>query len=74
MWANPDGLTAQEVCDAVGTDAATLIIAHGALTGAVVQAATAGGANPMEFITLPTYAFTVNPDGTVTVLSTPYAG
>jgi hypothetical protein len=70
LWNNPDGLTPQEVCDAVGTDGALYIMAHGALTSCIISAASASNISPD--ISLPTNAFTVNPDGTVTVLDSQY--
>ena len=69
MWYNKD-LTPQEVAEAVGKDGGVLIAAHGALTSAIVAAATAAGITPD--IKLPTKAFTVNLDGTVTVSDKPY--
>lgn len=69
MWYNPN-LTPQEVADAVGTNGGVLIMAHGALTQAIMTAATAAGIQPD--IKLPPNAFTVNPDGTVTVSDDPY--
>jgi len=69
MWHNKN-LTAQEVADAVGVDGGVLIAAHGALTSAIISAATAAGITPD--IKLPTNAFTVNSDGTVTVSNDPY--
>jgi len=67
IWANREGLTPQQVCDAVGANAGKLIQAHGALTAAIITAANLDGTDPD--IGLPTHAYTVNPDGTVTVLA-----
>jgi len=71
MWYNPY-LTPQEISDAVGTDGGVLIAAHGALTVAIMTAASAAGIQPD--IKLPTHAFTVNPDSTVTISNDPYVG
>lgn len=70
VWNNPRGLTPQQVCDALGTDAGLIFQMHGQLTDAAVAMATADG---LEYTpALPTNAFTVNEDGTVTVLETEY--
>ena len=69
MWNNPT-LTPQEVSDAVGVDAAVLISAHGDLTEAIIKAATSSGIEPN--IKLPTNAFVINQDGTVTISEDPY--
>jgi hypothetical protein len=69
MWFNRD-LTPQEVAEAVGKDGGVLIAAHGALTSAIIAAATAAGIAPD--IKLPTNAFTVDKNGVVTVSSDPY--
>lgn len=69
MWYNED-LTPQEVSDAVGSNGGVLIAAHGALTSAIISAATAAGIQPD--IKLPTNTFTVNVDGTVTISDDPY--
>ena len=70
LWQNGQGLTPQEVCDGLGADAAKVFELHGMMTNAIVQIATAGGIQPD--ITFPTNAFTINADGSVTVLETPY--
>lgn len=70
VWHNPQGLTPQQVCDAIGADAAKSFELHGKLTEAVIDIATVGGVIPD--IELPTNAFTRNPDGSVTVLESPY--
>jgi len=70
VWKNPLGLTPQEVFYSVGTNAGAMLAAHGALTTCIIIAATAAGVAPD--IALPTHAFTVNEDGTVTVLEGPY--
>ncbi len=70
LWDNPDGLTPQQVCDSVGSDASLYILAHGALTSCIVSAATASNITPD--IILPDNAFTLKNDGTVTILNTPY--
>lgn len=60
VWANPDGLTPQEVFDAFGTDAAELVRLAQILKDAVNKAVPG---------TFPTTApdFTINKDGTITV-------
>lgn len=70
LWENPDGLTPQEVCDSVGTDASLYMLAHGALTSCIISAAQTSGIDPD--ITLPTNAFTINANGTVTISDDPY--
>lgn len=70
FWQNPDGLTPQQVADAFGTDAAKLFTFNTALVEFLVAVGTSEGVAPN--ISAPTNAFTVNPDGTVTVLETPY--
>jgi hypothetical protein len=70
IWHNPDGLTPQQACDALGASAAKLFGYHGTLTTALAAMQQADGI-PID-VALPTNAFTVNPDGTVTVLPGPY--
>lgn len=70
LWKNNRELTPQEICDALGTDAAQIFKLHGILTRAIVDIATESGISPD--IRTPDNAFTVNVDGTVTVLTTPY--
>ena len=64
------GLTPQEVCDALGEDAAQVFQFHGALTDFLMQQATADGVS--VDVAIPPYAFTLNADGTVTVSTEPY--
>lgn len=61
IWSNSNGLTPQEVCDALGTDAGNLFTLAGSLQ-AVVNAAQPG-ALPQA----PLKAVTINSDGTVTL-------
>ena len=65
VWKNPDGLTPQQVCDALGTKADNLFVIAGTLVNALSQIDPAGlGA----MVNLPTgYTVTGNADGTVTV-------
>jgi len=70
VWHNSEGLTPQQVCDALGTKAGKIFAIHAALTDALIAAQTADGV-PVD-VALPTNAFTVNPNGTVTILTTPY--
>lgn len=71
VWRNSEGLTPQQVCDALGTSAGKIFAIHGTITDALVAAQTADGV--AVNVALPTNAFTVNQDGTVTVSSEPYA-
>lgn len=64
VWNHPY-LTPQQACDALGTDAGKFFIAHGKLTEAVAAIAAQAGVQPD--ILLPSAAFAVNEDGTVTV-------
>lgn len=64
LWHNPQA-TPQQVCDALGVDAAKVFAAHGALTDLIVSLATVDGITPD--IALPTKKFTVNQNGTITV-------
>lgn len=61
VWNNPQGLSPQEVFDALGTNSAELFQLSALLVATVNSAApdTLDGSQP--------YAFTVNGDGTVTV-------
>lgn len=61
VWDNPRGLTPQEVIDGFGTDAAELFRLSGLLVQVLNEAEP--GSYPYQ---LP-YAFTVKPDGTVTL-------
>ena len=82
IWHNPNGLTPQQAVDALGTDAARIFAAHGALTNAVVAAVSADNAamtalNPAYVpvaapILKPTFTWTVNSNGTITIGTTPY--
>lgn len=69
LWHHPS-LTPQEVCDALGTNAGKLFVAHGILSNAIVEMAATEGVQPD--ILLPTKAFTVDHDGKVTVGTEPY--
>lgn len=61
VWNNRNGLTPQQVCDALATDAGSLFALAGGLQ-AVINTAQAGS------LTLtPPKAVTVNSDGTVTI-------
>lgn len=70
VWDHPRGLTPQEVCDALGTEAGNAFHIHGMFTQAILDIAAVEGVTPD--ILLPDKAFTVNADGTVTVLDEPY--
>lgn len=71
VWDHPRGLTPQEVCDALGAEAATAFQIHGLFTQAILDIAAVEGITPD--LALPDKAFTVNKDGTVTILDEPYA-
>lgn len=71
VWRNADGLTPQQVCDALGTSAAKVFAIHSALTQALVSAQQADGI-PVS-VALPTHEYVINPDGTVSVAADPLA-
>lgn len=62
--------TPQDICDSLGNQAAKVFAAHGALTSLIVRIAQLDGTTPD--ILLPTHAFTIHGDGTVTILDSPY--
>lgn len=70
VWHNTDGLTPQQAFDALGTKAGALVAAHAKVTTLIAELSAVDGVAPD--ILLPTHAFTVHPDGTVTVLEGPY--
>lgn len=61
VWNNQQGLTPQQVFDALGTDAAEMF----QLSGLLVQ--TVNAVKPDTLSAAQPYEFTVNDDGTVTV-------
>lgn len=65
VWNNPNELTPQEACDALGKDCVSYFQAHGWLTELIYKLATASGIKPD--ITLPDREFVMNSDGTVTI-------
>ena len=69
IWNHPR-LSPQQAVDALGTDAARIFQAHGALTEVIASVATMDGVEPD--LLFPTHEFTVNPDGTVTIGEGPY--
>ncbi len=71
VWHNTDGLTPQQVCDALGTRAGSLFVIAGTMTNALYQIDPAGlGA----MVNMPVgYAATIHADGTVTLTYTPPA-
>lgn len=72
VWHNAFGLTPQEAIDALGTDAVKVFAFHSALTTLLATQAAADGVTPA--LKFPTYAFTENQDGTITVdPETPYS-
>ncbi|TXH18394.1 MAG: hypothetical protein E6R03_02240 [Hyphomicrobiaceae bacterium] len=70
LWKS-SALTPEEAVAALGADAKKIFQLHGILTQALMDMAAVDGTRPQ--IALPTNAFTLNDDGTVTVLDTPYA-
>jgi hypothetical protein len=70
LWFNQYGLTPQQVCDSLGTEAGKVFKAHGLLTQLIIDLATLDGVQPA--IAIPPCAFTINSDGTVVILDTPY--
>lgn len=69
IWNHPR-LTPQQAVDALGSEAARIFQAHGALTQVIAAVAALDEVEPD--LLLPTHEFTVNPDGTVTVGEGPY--
>ena len=71
VWHNADGLTPQQVCDALGGRAAGLFVIAGTMANALYQIDPAGlGA----MVSVPAgYATAVHADGTVTLTYTPPA-
>ncbi len=69
VWHNVDGLTPQQVCDALGTRAGSLFVIAGTMSNALYQIDPAGlGA----MVNVPAgYAATIHADGTVTLTYTP---
>ena len=68
VWHNADGLTPQQVCDALGTKAANLFIIAGTMANALYQIDPVGlGA----MVSVPAgYTAAINADGTVTITYT----
>ena len=68
VWHNPDGLTPQQACDALGSRASNLFVIAGTMANALYQIDPVGlGA----MVSVPAgYAATINPDGTVTITYT----
>ena len=68
VWRNADGLTPQQVCDALGTRAGSLFVIAGTMSNALYQIDPTGlGA----MVNVPAgYAATIHPDGTVTLTFT----
>jgi len=70
VWENADGLTPQQVCNALGTKASKLFDFHAALTDCIIYIAERDGVQPD--IAAPTNMFAHNPDGTITISDQPY--
>ena len=68
VWHNPDGLTPQQVCDALGPKASNLFVIAGTMASALYQIDPTGlGA----MVTVPTgYTAAIDADGTVTITYT----
>lgn len=66
FWNNPLGLTPQQVADGIGVAAASLFLFGGKL------ATLCNEVKPGSCPKVPTNNFTINPDGTVTILDEPY--
>lgn len=65
IWHNAFGLTPQEAIDALGTNAVKVFAFHAALTLLLYTQAQAEGITVV--LKFPTFAFTENEDGTITV-------
>lgn len=65
VWHNPDGLTPQQVCDALGSKASNLFVIAGTMANALYQIDPVGlGA----MVSVPAgYAASINADGTVAI-------
>ena len=73
VWQNADGLTPQQVCDALGTKAGSLFVIAGTMANALYTIDPAGVGT---MVGVPAgYAVTIHADGTVTLqFSAPGAG
>lgn len=69
LWNNKNFMP-QEILDELGTDALKIFQFHGLLTELLIQLSAIDGIAPT--IKLPNNAWTVNPDGTITVSEDPY--
>ena len=68
MWQNTDGLTPQQVCDALGNKAASLFVVAGTMSNALYTIDPTG-LGAMVSVP-PGYTTTLHPDGTVTLVFT----
>ena len=68
VWQNADGLTPQQVCDALGTKAANLFVVAGTMSNALYTIDPAGLGTMVSVP--PGYAATLHADGTVTLVFT----
>ena len=69
VWHNADGLTPQQVCDALGTRAENLFVIAGTMANALYQIDPAGLG---VMVSVPAgYSVTIHTDGTVTLTYTP---
>lgn len=64
IWHN-EVLSPQRMCDELGVHAVKVFDRHGRITELIIELAAVEGITPT--LLWPTYAFTRNPDGTVTV-------
>ena len=69
VWQNADGLTPQQVCDALGTKASSLFVVAGTMANALYTIDPAGLGTMVSVP--PGYAATLHADGTVTLAFTP---
>ena len=68
VWQNPDGLTPQQVCDALGSRAASLFVVAGTMSNALYTIDPAGLGT---MVNMPTgYTVTLHADGTATLVFT----
>ncbi len=66
VWQNADGLTPQQVCDALGNKAGNLFVIAGTMANALSGIDPAGLGSMVGMP--PGYAATMHPDGTVTLV------
>jgi hypothetical protein len=68
VWSNSSGLTPQQVCDALGTDAAQLFAGAAKLSELLAMVAPSAASLSNVQLSCPAgYSYTANADGTVTI-------